>query len=72
MSRFDSTDREKLVALIEQARELRAQTRELKQKSEALKQQIAQVRREREKRRLKNMKRPSAVHVSARGPTHQQ
>jgi seryl-tRNA synthetase len=72
MPRFDSTDIEKLVALIGQARELRAQTRELKQKSEALKQQIAQVRREREKRRAKSTNRPSAVHVSARGPTHQQ
>ena len=55
MSRFDSTDREKLVALIEQARELRAQTQKLRQKSEALKQQIARIRKQGESR-LKNKK----------------
>jgi seryl-tRNA synthetase len=71
MSRYHSTDREKLVALIEQARELGAQTQELKRKSDALKQQIAQVRSGREKRRLKNNNRPSAD-VPARGPTHEQ
>jgi hypothetical protein len=48
--------KEKLAALIGEAREVRAEANKLMQKSEALKQQIAQIRREREESRLKNKK----------------
>jgi hypothetical protein len=53
---FDHTAREKLAALVAEAREIRAEADKLMQKSEALKQQIAQIRRERERNRLKNKK----------------
>jgi uncharacterized coiled-coil DUF342 family protein len=53
---FNNTYREKLAALIGEAREIRAEADKLTQKSEALKQQIAQMRREREESRLKNKK----------------
>jgi len=52
---FDNTDKEKLAALIGEARDLRAQTQKLRQKSEALKQQIARIRKQGESR-LKNKK----------------
>ena len=56
MPDFDHTAREKLAALVAEAREIRAEADKLRQKSEALKQQIAQIRRERRESRLKNKK----------------
>ena len=53
---FNNTYREKLAALIGEAREIRAEADKLMQKSEALKQQVAQMRREREESHLKNKK----------------
>jgi predicted nuclease with TOPRIM domain len=53
MPRFNNADKEKLAALVGEARELRAQTEKLRKKSEALKQQIARVRKQ-EESRLKN------------------